>query len=156
MPMSAETILAIIAVVTLLFSVGVLIFNGGWGLSGRLTKMESRLAQTIAETARDLEDRQDASARMMGETVKAMREQMAINDKEAMAGMHQLSDKIRSVEIWARDEFVRKESFREVCSRIENTVTEQSRTVNSAVQSVRDAIIALATGRKIEQRKETT
>jgi hypothetical protein len=146
--MEASYILAAAAIATFALSLGLLIFNGGWGLSGKLNKMESRLAQTVAETARDLEARQDALARQVGESIEGLRRQMTLSEKEAATEMHRISDAIRKVEIWARDEFVRKESFREVCARIETTVTENARSVNTAVQSLRDAILSIATGRK--------
>ena len=127
----------IVAALALAWAIGVTIFKSGKGFSTAMTAMESRLAQTIAETARDLEDRQDKSTAMFGESVKAVREQMVINEKQTVSELHQLSDQIRKVEIWARDEFVRKDSFREICARIE-----------TAVESVREAIMAIATGRQ--------
>jgi hypothetical protein len=154
--MEATEITASIAVLAFLLSLGALVFKGGWGIGGKfskmaeaqsaaLTAMESRLAQTVAESARDLEFRIENSTKLFGETILGIRQQMANNEKEVLEEMHILSDKVRQVEIWARDELVNKESFDAVCTRIENTVAQQGRDVNSAVQSVRDAIIALAT-----------
>jgi len=67
----------IIAGAALVASAGQMVFNSGWGLSGKLSKMErsqtkeltameSRLAQTVAETARDLEERHERTARHSG------------------------------------------------------------------------------------------
>ena len=146
----------IIAGVALVVSAGQMIFNSGWGLSGKLSKMErsqskeltsmeSRLAQTVAETARDLENRQDQSISAFGESIRSVREQLVLNRESALSGRHELNDQIRKVEIWARDEFVRNESFREVCARIETSVASQARQVDASVEKMRDAILVLAT-----------
>jgi hypothetical protein len=153
----------IIAGAALVASAGQMIFNSGWGLSGKLSKMErsqskeltsmeSRLAQTVAETARDLENRQDRSIIAFGESIKSVREQLVLNEKSSLGDRHALSDQIRKVEIWARDEFVRNESFREVCARIENIVAEQGRTLNNAVQGLHESIVGLVTHSKTDNR----
>lgn len=149
--MDNSTIAIIISGGTLTLSAAILIFNGGWGLSRKLSSMESRLAQTIAETSRELEARQDTATRMFGETAAAMREQMRLNEKETIDEIHQLSERMSDVEKWARDEFVRKESFREIVADIKNIVAEQARNMNNAVQSVRAAVMSIATGHKIEK-----
>jgi hypothetical protein len=153
----------IIAGAALVASAGQMIFNSGWGLSGKLSKMErsqskeltsmeSRLAQTVAETARDLEERHERTTEAFGETIKAVREQLVLNEKESTHEMHNLSDQIRKVEIWTRDEFVRKESFRDICARIENIVAEQGRTLNNAVQGLHESIVGLVTHSKTDNR----
>lgn len=135
-----STIAVLIATVAMLGNAIVVVFNGGFGLSGKLNKlershtaaitaMESRLAQTIAETARDLEDRQERLSGAFAESVKAVREQLVITDKAAMEERHQLSDQIRKVEIWVRDRF-----------------SEQDRETNAAIQSMRNSLMQLATG----------
>jgi len=63
--------------------------------------------------------------------------------KISLGSMHDLSDQIRKVEIWTRDEFVRKESFRDICTRIESIVAEQGRTLNSAVQGLQNPLSGL-------------
>jgi hypothetical protein len=149
--MDNSTIMIIIAGSTLALSVAILIFNGGWGLSRKLGSMESRLAQTIAEASRELEDRQDNATSMFGETASALREQMRLNEKETIGELHQLSERMSDVEKWARDEFVRKESFREIVADIKNIVAEHARNMNNAVQNVRSAVMSIAAGRKIEE-----
>jgi len=144
-----------VSLASLGLTAGLVLWRGGRNSANSalaLGKMESRLAQTIAETARDLEERQDESTKNIGESIAGLRQQMELNEKETMGEVHGLSDQIRKVEIWARDEFVRKESFREICARIENTVAQQGRDLNNAVQRVRDAIMSLASGGKIDKR----
>lgn len=165
-----ELIVSICAVGALLLSLGQLLFNGGLGFSGRLGKMElrhtqaltllserytealnrmeSRLAQTIAETSRDLEDRMDMSTRQAGESITAIRQHMQGNEVNSLKGMHELGDRLSSVEKWARDEFVRKESFEKSFERLENTVAEQGRELNQGMQSLREAVLRLATGKR--------
>jgi uncharacterized Fe-S cluster-containing MiaB family protein len=150
--MEPAWIAAGMAVLSFILSIGLVVWRGGRSSVVDLTKMESRLAQTIAESSRELETRQDSAIKMFGESVSAIREQMRLNEKDTLRGLHELSERLRSVEIWARDEFVRKESFREVCMRIENTVAEQGRTVNAALQSVRDALMNAVTNGKIDGR----
>src|SRR5262249_32426113 len=120
-------------------------------VAAALVKVESRLAQTVAESVRELEERQDAATRMFGESVAAVREQMHIKEKESLKGLFDISERLGSVEKWARDEFVRKESFREVCSRIENVVAEQGRNMNAALQSMTNTLMSLATAGKIDK-----
>jgi len=150
---------ALVSLATFLMTAGLVLWRGGRNSANNtldLGKMESRLAQTIAETARDLEDRQDSATKNIAESIAGLRQQMELNEKETMTEVHGLSDQIRRVEIWARDEFVRKESFREICARIENTVAEQGRNMNIAVQSVRDAIMSLETGNKFDKHDHTS
>jgi hypothetical protein len=154
----------IIAGAALVASAGQMVFNSGWGLSGKLSKMErsqtkeltameSRLAQTVAETARDLEERHERTAEAFGESIRAVREQLVLNEKDSLGSMHDLSDQIRKVEIWTRDEFVRKESFRDICTRIESIVAEQGRTLNSAVQGLHETIVGIvARNDKVDHR----
>lgn len=136
---------------SLIVVVGLNLWRGGKNSAADLSKLESRLIQTISEAGRNMEDRLDQTAKMFGESLAAVRQQIALNEKESIAEMHQLSDQVRKVEIWARDEFVRKESFREVCTRIENSVAEQGRNVNAALQSVRDALMTAVTGGKLKR-----
>lgn len=137
------------AAAALILNIAFVLWRGGQNSASHavdLGKMESRLAQTVAETGRELENRQDQATKNIGEAISGIRQQMEINEKKTLGEMHGLSDQIRKVEIWVRDEFVRKETFREIIADMKNIVTEQGRTMNIGVQSVRDAIISMATG----------
>ena len=129
----------------------VTIWRGGKTSATNLTKMESRLTQSIAEVERNLESRQEAAIKMYGESISAIREQMRLNEKETIDDINDIRVIVKGVEIWARDEFVRKESFREVATDMKNTMLENMRNVNAAVQSVRDAITAAIMGKSIKQ-----
>lgn len=136
------------AVVAVLLNIVLVLWRGGRNSADDLSKMESRITQTIAETARDMEARHDEIAKQVGDSINAIRETMRLNEKELVDDIHSLADDVRKVEIWARDEFVRKESFREVAADIRTMMLENMRNVNSSVQSVRDAIIqAITTGK---------
>lgn len=149
----------LVAAGALAWGIGVTIFKGGRGFSGEfgkiseahakdMTAMESRLAQTVAETARDLEGRIEQSTRFSGEAVSAIRQKMQDNELDTLKGMHELGERLSSVEKWARDEFVRKESLREILGDFKNSVVDQIRQVQAGMESVRAAIMSIATGQR--------
>lgn len=150
--MEAGWIAAGISFASLIILAGTHVWHGGKGYATDLSKMESRLTQTVAETARDMETRHDDIAKMVGDSIAAMREQMRLNEKEIVNDIHDLSERMSDVEKWARDEFVRKESFREVAARIETTVAEQGRSMQDAINGVRSAIMQYVARDHIDMR----
>jgi hypothetical protein len=70
--------------------------GGGWNLSSRLSQMETALRKAIEDSKSEVEARQDKSVKDFGETASALRE------------------KIREVELFCRDTFMRRDSFYEV------------------------------------------
>lgn len=137
------------AVLAVVLNIALHVWRGGKHSVADLKALESRLTQTIAEVARDLETKSDDIAKMVGDSITAIREQMRLNEKELVDDIHQLSERMSDVEKWARDEFVRKESFREVAADMKNTMLENRRDVNAAVQSLRDTILSAITGKPI-------
>ena len=69
--------------------------GGGWNLSSRLSQMEQTLRKAIEDSKSEVEARQDKSIQDFGETAAALRE------------------KIREVELYCRDTFMRRDSFYE-------------------------------------------
>lgn len=67
----------------------VIIIGGVW----KLSKLESALISKIEETRREIDDRLDVQIREFGETASALRQ------------------KIHEVEIWVRDNFIRRDGF---------------------------------------------
>lgn len=105
--MDTAVVAILIAGSTLLLNLGIHIYGGGWNLSSKLSTMEQSLRVSINEAKNEIEDRQDRMTRDAGETASAIRQ------------------KIHEIETWARDEFVRKNSFELVLSRTERVMGEQ-------------------------------
>lgn len=81
-----------LAVAAFIVNILVLVVGGTW----RLSRMEVALREEITKSKAEVEDRQDRFAREFGETVAAVRE------------------KIREVELFCRDTFVRRDGFYKV------------------------------------------
>lgn len=92
---TATTALAISAV-GLAITVGLKVFDGGWGLSSKLSAMELKLSRAIAEVKEDIDSRSNQATHNTGETIAALRQ------------------KIHDVELYASNNFMRRESFYEV------------------------------------------
>lgn len=100
---------AIVASIAFLYTVvtgvlGILLRNSMLQMKGEMVQLEVRLTSAITtskneidkridETAQDLEDKIDRHSREFGETASALRA------------------KIQEVELWSRDNFVRRDSF---------------------------------------------
>lgn len=117
MDMSTAVIVALVAVATLLLNVVIAVKGGAWGLSDRLAAMESRLANTMAAHRTEIDSAFETMRRETGETAAALR------------------TKIHEIETWARDEFVRKNSFENALSRIEKSVDRLSEKLDEFRQS---------------------
>lgn len=89
MEMSETSFIAVAAFVVNLL---VLVIGGTW----RLSRMEVALRDEISKSRAEIEERQDRLSRECGESVAAVRE------------------KIREVELFCRDTYVRRDSFYKV------------------------------------------
>lgn len=69
------------------------LFGGGWNLQRTLGAMELRLKEAIADSKREVEDKQRDAAHAVGETVSALKEH------------------VRQVEFHLRDNYIRKDDF---------------------------------------------
>ena len=149
--MDTATIAVLVAGGNTLITIGVLLFRGGFGYKQELTGVESRITQTIAEVAKDLEARSDDGLKQVGETLKGIREQITLNLQASREADGQLLDHIRRVEIWARDEFINKEDFDAVVSRIETSVREHGSRAELSISQLRTDILAFV-GTKLKDR----
>lgn len=93
MTIDIPTAMFVIALVTLVAGLLGLIIRGVWNLSRKLGNVEKCLRDDINKSRDEIEQQQDRHSREFGETVAAMRE------------------KIREVELFCRDTFVRRDSF---------------------------------------------
>lgn len=91
--MDAATIAVMISAATFLVMLMQNLFGGGWRLKGQLSSMEMRLRAAIETSRTEIEERQDRGSHDIGEAFAAMRE------------------KIREVELFSRDTFVRRDEF---------------------------------------------
>lgn len=98
--MDNGTIAVIVAALALIFNISLTLYSGGWNLSNKMADMEARLRVAITAAKTELELRQDATARDNGEGLAALRQ------------------KTHEVEIWARDTFVRRDSFLAVIAEV--------------------------------------
>lgn len=99
----------IIALGALILQTIALIVGGIWALS----RTEQAIRQQIADHKLENEERANATMRAIGETFTAMRQKVA--DVEIALGK-----RITEIELYVRDTFLQKESFRVVISEIMN------------------------------------
>ncbi|MBR0755630.1 hypothetical protein JQ604_25915 [Bradyrhizobium jicamae] len=102
--------------------------------SDRITKAEARAFKAIDELA---EFKRTSEAA----TSEAKREA-----QEAAAEARALAAKLYQVEIWSRDEFVRKTSFESVVTRMERGFGDLKQDISSRLDRMTDRIEAIKTG----------
>jgi hypothetical protein len=98
-----------IGIMALIVQTIALIVGGIWALS----RTEQNIRQQIADHKLENEERTNAFMRTIGETFTAMRQKIA--DVDAALGK-----RITDIELYVRDTFLQKESFRAVISEIMN------------------------------------
>lgn len=102
--MDPATIAAVIAAMALVMNVITNFLGGSWKLGQRLTDMETGLRKAISEAKLEIEVRQEDLRRELGETVAAVRQ------------------KIHDVELFAANNYVRRESFYQVKAELSSEI----------------------------------
>jgi hypothetical protein len=120
--MDSGTVVALVAVLTLVLNVCLTLYNGGWNLSSKLADMEKRLSIAIAAVKTDLEERLDKAAREHGEALAALRQ------------------KIHEVEMWTRDTFVRRDSFLAVVNEVKAGFSELGKRIEARLERMEEKI----------------
>lgn len=77
------------------------------GLTWKLSRVEFSLRETIQVARDEVELRQDEQVRNIGETIRGFQDHVRTVDQR-------LTDKIREVELFCRDTFVRRDGFYKV------------------------------------------
>lgn len=85
--------------------------NGAWRLGSRFTAFEQKITATIQGHKKE---EAEALSRFEAEVDNRVR--------DLTAHLREAENKIHEVETWARDEFVRKQSFGEVIARMERVM----------------------------------
>jgi hypothetical protein len=84
--------------------------------------MEKRLSIAITAVKTDLEERQDKAAREHGEALSALRQ------------------KIHEVEMWARDTFVRRDSFLAVVNEVKSGFNDLGKRIEQRLERMEEKI----------------
>jgi hypothetical protein len=116
--MEASTIAAIVAVAALLLNIVLSVRGGAWGMSDRLSTMESRIMAAVADHKSALDATVETLRKECDEKVKQSEHRFG----ETIAAMQA---KIHTFETWTRDTFVRRGSFSEVVTRMEASIAER-------------------------------
>jgi hypothetical protein len=98
--------MAAIGGVGLIIQIIVLAVGGTWKLSGIEKSLSATFSAALKEHREKVDEEIDRARREFGETVTALRA------------------KITEVELWARDNFVRRDSFQEVTRGLANTLKD--------------------------------
>lgn len=107
-----------------LIALFITVAGGGAGVVWKLTRLEANIRDSIAAETRALEDK------IVTLTVKvAGIEKQAVVDLDVMRRevgetVSAIRAKVHEIETWARDEFVRKNSFEAVISRVEKSLDQ--------------------------------
>jgi hypothetical protein len=120
--MDSGTVVALVAVLTLVLNVCLTLYSGGWNLSSKLSDMEKRLGSAITAVKTDLETRQDKAVRENGESLSALRQ------------------KIHEVEMWARDTFVRRDSFLAVVNEVKQGFNDLGKRIEQRLERMEEKI----------------
>lgn len=103
---------------SLALNLGIAIVGATWGIA----KIKDTVRDAMDFHKKEFDNEIDAIGRSFGETVSAMRQ------------------KIHEIETWARDEFVRKGSFEAAINRMESTVSDQFKKLESRLERMETKI----------------
>lgn len=108
------------------------------GLRDAISEHRTQIDTEIGGMRRDLTADADRVRREAGEATAALR-----------AKIHEVEERIRDVEVWARDEFIRKESFLLVTGEVKAAMAKQTETIdmrlNQVAAELKAVQIAMAT-----------
>lgn len=90
-------------------------FAAATRVTWKLTRVEISLREEIASSRTEVETRQDEKSREVGETISALKEQLRIVEQR-------WSEKIREIELYCRDTFVRRDGFYKVREEMANDI----------------------------------
>lgn len=99
----------------------------------KLSSIEISLRNKIDEHSRALEREADMESRRFGETIMAIREKINLDGNSTEA-------KIKEIELFTRDHFVRRESFNEVVTNIRNQIEDAVDRIEARMQRMEDKL----------------
>lgn len=115
-----EHIGTIVAVLSLMLSF--VVAGAGAFLKYALSQMEIRLRDAIDKSGREIDERIDIQRREFGESHLALRQ------------------KIHEIEVWARDTFVRRDSFYKVSDDLTNSIITLGNKIDTRLERMEEKI----------------
>ncbi|MGJ5036611.1 hypothetical protein ACQR13_21095 [Bradyrhizobium sp. HKCCYLRH3059] len=100
----------------------IMIAGGGAGVVWRLTRVETNIRKSIADETRALEDKIAALTGRLAAVEKQNLVDLDVARREIGEAVAAVRTKVHEIETWARDEFVRKNSFELVIARMEKSL----------------------------------
>jgi hypothetical protein len=116
-----------------LIALFITIAGGGAGVVWRLTRVETNIRETIAAKTKAIEDKIAEETRAIEAKITMLTAKVAAIEKQAVVDLDvarreigeavaAIRTKVHEIETWARDEFVRKNSFEIVIGRMEKSI----------------------------------
>ena len=118
--MEAQHVLVAVSVASLLLNIGIAAIAATWGIS----KIRITVSQEIAKQRTDFDARLLQHAREFGETASAIRA------------------KVHEVELWARDTFVRRESFLRVVDEVRTGFSDLGARLEKRMGQIEERLFA--------------
>lgn len=134
-----------------LIALFITITTGGAGVVWRLTRVEANIRQSIAAETRALEDRIVAETKALDEKIATLTAKLAAIEKQAVVDLDvtrreigetvaAIRTKVHEIETWARDEFVRKNSFEAVITRMEKGLETLGERIDKRLERLAEKI----------------
>lgn len=131
--METTVVIAIIAVVfaaaTFVLNIVVTIKNGQWRLPDRLNQLEARITLAVSEHREHTDSLLDKMRRELNAAMDS-------SSREFGESIHAIKDKVHQFELWARDNFVRRESFTVVNQETREAITKQGDTLGRGIELI--------------------
>lgn len=108
-----------VAVIQLLLNIGIAIVGATWGIA----KVEATVDKAIAKHRTDFDDKLAVQQQQAGEVATALR------------------TKIHELELWARDTFVRRDSFLTVINEVRNGIGDLGKQIDRRLARIEGRLI---------------
>lgn len=123
-----------VAIGSLALNVGVAVVGATWGIG----KLRATISEAAIKQSATLEERIERMTRYFGESLAAIRQKVA--DVETNT-----NNKISEVELWNRDNFMRRDSFMAFSARTEEAAQRNADKIDTRLERIEGKIEQLQT-----------
>jgi hypothetical protein len=113
---------------------------GGGGVVWRLTRVEINIRASITAETKALEDKIGVLAEKLATAEKQTVIDLDVARRDFGETVSAIRSKVHEVETWARDEFVRKNSFENVIGRMEKSIESMSDKIDKRLERLTEKI----------------
>ncbi|MGJ5163142.1 hypothetical protein [Bradyrhizobium sp. HKCCYLR1051] len=123
-----------------LIALFITIAGGGAGVVWRLTRVEANIRKSIADETKAIEGKIAALTAKIAAIEKQAVVDLDVTRREIGETVSAIRTKVHEIETWARDEFVRKNSFELVIARMEKSIETMGDKIDKRLERLTEKI----------------